>query len=416
MRLLALSRDEQQENVGSVAGVAEAIGRPDERAEGEAIAPVTPVQKKRGRPRSPPKEILSSPDRPSEISGISPITVGSSTPFTTPRVISLLSSREATPTPLPLHSPEWEQSIYSHGEYDGMSTASSRSRSPRARSISDDDSSDSFVRQAAAAGESVLNDALSSDDEWGRDAIMSFEPIYVSSDAASETASTTSEIGIVSNDGAPTLSSGSSRSGSPVASIDGSTYALDPNVVREKPSALKKRGMPDYATWEKKDLQNLVEGYGYRAINVKTALVKVAMECWASLNPPPPILPPEVKAKKGQSASKKKTTKATKSSDESDGSSITSADVPLAKVKRGTRTTLKEPKVPQTQKSKKEKAVGPEEKRGGAPAQPLNYMKEFEALIREDKELHLRILRYEVSRSLPPDSLRTHLSRSILTS
>ncbi|WVO17980.1 hypothetical protein L204_105678 [Cryptococcus depauperatus] len=46
------------------------------------------------------------------------------------------------------------------------------------------------------------------------------------------------------------------------------------------------RGMPNYALWDMKRLKRLVVDHGYRAVNSRSLLVDQASQCWKALNPP----------------------------------------------------------------------------------------------------------------------------------
>ncbi|WVN90439.1 uncharacterized protein L203_105675 [Cryptococcus depauperatus CBS 7841] len=46
------------------------------------------------------------------------------------------------------------------------------------------------------------------------------------------------------------------------------------------------RGMPNYALWDMKRLKRLVVDHGYRAVNSRSLLVNQASQCWKALNPP----------------------------------------------------------------------------------------------------------------------------------
>ena len=76
-------------------------------------------------------------------------------------------------------------------------------------------------------------------------------------------------------------------------------------IAKSRASAKSKAKMPDYASWDVAKLQKLCKGYGYRPSANHAALVKIAQDCWASLNqsPPSPSQPKKAKtvtAKKGK--------------------------------------------------------------------------------------------------------------------
>ncbi|ODN75374.1 hypothetical protein, variant [Cryptococcus amylolentus CBS 6039] len=52
--------------------------------------------------------------------------------------------------------------------------------------------------------------------------------------------------------------------------------------------------MPDYESWDVKELQRLTTGYGYRSFKNHTVLVRLAIECWKALaaDPESPSSPP----------------------------------------------------------------------------------------------------------------------------
>lgn len=121
--------------------------------------------------------------------------------------------------------------------------------------------------------------------------------------------------------------------------------------------------------------QRLIAKYGFRPIGTHAGLVRVAVDCWRAVNPLPPIatsLPGLSSSSKGKAKAKSNARPAVER-----GSSVSSSDVPLARVKR-------------VKGKEKTTEVEAEDK------EPLN--KRFYDYIKEDAALYLRILRYEVSR------------------
>jgi hypothetical protein len=114
-------------------------------------------------------------------------------------------------------------------------------------------------------------------------------------------------------------------------------------------------------------LQKLCNSFGYRPSTKHSALVKIATDCWCALNPP------ERAVFRAESAS--------------------SEDIPLAtkKAKVKTKTTTKVPAGTATMKTTKGKQKELVEQ---------DVEEEFYRMIKDDSELYLRILRYEVSHCL----------------
>ena len=127
------------------------------------------------------------------------------------------------------------------------------------------------------------------------------------------------------------------------------------------------------------DMQKLCTGYGYRPISKHDALVDLAIQCWRAMHP-----------LQGGNEVRSRSMAPTRSS------SISSADVPLSKI----RNSKSKSKVVQTGKQKREAPTGTSETSvESGPIAPLaeGLNDRFLGMIRGDSALWLRILRYEVS-------------------
>ena len=122
-------------------------------------------------------------------------------------------------------------------------------------------------------------------------------------------------------------------------------------------------------------MQKLCTGYGYRPISKHDALVDLAIQCWRAMHPLP-----------GGTEVRARSMAPTRSS------SISSADMPLSKI----RNSKSKSKVVQTGKQKRKAPIRASVEPGPiAPvAEELNDR--FLGMIRGDSALWLRILRYEV--------------------
>ncbi|WWD22062.1 hypothetical protein CI109_106550 [Kwoniella shandongensis] len=188
----------------------------------------------------------------------------------------------------------------------------------------------------------------------------------------------------------------------------------------ESKEQLVGRGMPDYTSWELKKLQKLVTSYGFRTSNDHKSLEKIAVDCWRAIYPPAPV--PSIPALFTSKSERPKAKSKTVRTRESSTTSISSAEMPLANIKKKGRKAVsvakaKEPdyevvgssgKVPkstiETPKGKaigkgKKKAIQPEEETGVQIEEEVEIVDDLSSrffdMIKNDKELYIRILRYE---------------------
>nr|XP_019008744.1 uncharacterized protein I206_06426 [Kwoniella pini CBS 10737]OCF47525.1 hypothetical protein I206_06426 [Kwoniella pini CBS 10737] len=143
-------------------------------------------------------------------------------------------------------------------------------------------------------------------------------------------------------------------------------YSMENQV--ENSIQLIERGMPDYSSWELKKLQKLIISYGYRTSNDYDSLIKIAIDCWKALNPLSPILQKE--KEKGKSIKTKK------------------------RIERDSSINTQDKSTHSKRKDKlKESGNSKEMIKNKITLEDLNKI--FYKLIMDDKELWLRILRYE---------------------
>lgn len=154
---------------------------------------------------------------------------------------------------------------------------------------------------------------------------------------------------------------------------------------------LVRRGMPAYDAWDDTKLQvsaappgcrselidqRLAGKYGFRPLGTHVGLVRVAVDCWTAMNPrPPPSMSLPGLSGSGSHVQKGK---ARARPVPSPSSSVSSVEVPLAKKKA-------------TGKGKGKA----EDVSGAVSTVPIEAR--FRALIKDDADLYLRILRYEVN-------------------
>jgi hypothetical protein len=182
--------------------------------------------------------------------------------------------------------------------------------------------------------------------------------------------------------------------------------ATDDEDTEETENDLHARGMPTYRDWAIKDLQvitqiqhatmadmqKLCTGFGYRPISKHDALVDLAIQCWRAMHPPP--AGNEVRCR---------------SMAPTRSSSISSADMPLSKIRNSKSTS----KVVQTGRQKRIAPTGFEVESGPIAPVAEGLNDRFLGMIRGDSALWLRILRYEVSsHKLHVDSADIFFSRS----
>lgn len=140
------------------------------------------------------------------------------------------------------------------------------------------------------------------------------------------------------------------------------------------------------------------------------SLVTIATECWKALNPlPVTIMPAAVNLDTFAVKTKSKRPAKTARSN-----SVSSADIPLAKVSAGRKGKAKVKSAsvrehsPPVETNTGATGKGRSKGKGKAKArvtddddddvvEPVDLDKRFTALIKDDKELYLRVLRYEVS-------------------
>ncbi|WWC59201.1 uncharacterized protein I303_101751 [Kwoniella dejecticola CBS 10117] len=194
----------------------------------------------------------------------------------------------------------------------------------------------------------------------------------------------------------------------------------------ESPTQLVDRGMPDYSTWDLKKLQKLITSYGYRTSTDRASLTKIAVDCWKAMHPLP-----SPQAQRVNKSSRKKTSADQKASPRnatraSRDSSVSSADVSLAAVRknkakkgkskesalvvRDNQDQASTPKAPSIRGRKAESTVVAGELPKGKVAKTITVEelnKLFYKMIMNDQELWLRILRYE------PISFDELISKSI---
>jgi hypothetical protein len=257
----------------------------------------------------------------------------------------------------------------------------------------EDDTGDD-VSSVAAEEAGVLSDSVDDEDpeEWGKGAVLDFTldspdeapPKPLSSDEETDDDVEEDE-------------------------QDGMVIELDPNAESdtergESKADLVARGMPDYDLWEDTKLQvsaylgllticgltrwiqRLTTGYGYRPITQRAGLIKIAIECWKAINPPPQLPPPTFSRRpiaKSKPLPKAKTKPVPTAVEESD-SSITSADIPLADKKKSKTTSKGKGKG----KAKQKEDVAEPER--------VDIDKRLYEMIMGNEALYVRILRYEV--------------------
>ncbi|WVF70068.1 hypothetical protein IAT40_004855 [Kwoniella sp. CBS 6097] len=208
-----------------------------------------------------------------------------------------------------------------------------------------------------------------------------------------------------------------------------------PVATVESISQLVARGMPEYSQWDLKKLQKLVVSYGFRTSNDHKSLEKVATDCWKAIHP---LSVSAVTQTITAAAKEFKSTKSptrTKASikkknnninaievDRSRDSSVSSADIPLAK----TRVPGRKKAIDQVQGEALEVPMDEDDEDAGFDAEqdlinkkgtsksrskskgkgestdvdmgqvePVDMDKRFYDMIMGDKELWSRILRYE---------------------
>lgn len=128
------------------------------------------------------------------------------------------------------------------------------------------------------------------------------------------------------------------------------------------------------------DLQKLCTGYGYRPISKHDALVDLAMQCWVAMHPPA-----------GRNEVRPRDTAPTRSS------SISSADMPLAKIRDAKKSAKSKSKVLQEGKAKRITPTGVPVESGPIATSSEGLNDRFLGMTRGDSALWLRILRYEAS-------------------
>lgn len=116
--------------------------------------------------------------------------------------------------------------------------------------------------------------------------------------------------------------------------------------------------------------QRLCEGYGYRTSTKVDALAEIAVQCWKALNPSPIALASSIREQSPSSSQR--------------SNSVSSADIPLAELKKSNQTRTK------AKRKTKDDATEVEE------IPKIDLTKRFYNMIRDDEELYLRVLRYEV--------------------
>lgn len=225
--------------------------------------------------------------------------------------------------------------------------------------------------------EAGVLDGDDDDDDWGKDAMLAWDNYDDDDDFTDH------------NDDF-------SAAGAPmdISSDDAIAEEEDDVQVEETEDELVARGMPSYRDWTIKDLQvcaftsnyvrssadvqKLCSGYGYRPITKHDALVDLAIQCWRAIHPPAPRPKLDFRAP-------------------SRSSSISSADMPLSRIReaKGTKGAKPKSKILQTGKGKR---VAPLALATSGPP-PEDLSDRFLSMIRNDSALWLRILRYEVSYS-----------------
>jgi len=223
--------------------------------------------------------------------------------------------------------------------------------------------------------EAGVMDEDDDDDDWGKDAMLAWDNYDDDDDFTDH------------NDDF-------SAAGAPmdVSSDDAIAEEEDDVQVKENEDELVARGMPSYRDWTIKDLQvcaftsncarflaevqKLCSGYGYRPISKHDALVDLAIQCWRAINPPAPRPKLDFRAP-------------------SRSSSISSADMPLSKIRESKGAKGAKPKSKVLQTGKGKRAAPPALATSGPPPEDLSDR--FLSMIRNDSALWLRILRYEVS-------------------
>ncbi|KAK8846750.1 hypothetical protein IAR55_005837 [Kwoniella newhampshirensis] len=170
-------------------------------------------------------------------------------------------------------------------------------------------------------------------------------------------------------------------------------------VETESKDQLVARGMPDYSSWELKKLQRLVTGYGYRSSNDHRSLEKVATDCWRAIHPLP-----SAKLPAPNTAVQLKVARTRESST----TSTSSAEMPLADIKGRRKTaTTKTSDFEVIGASSKPREGGVKSKGKGkgkdkereesveAIEKVADLSSRFYNMIMGDRELYIRILRYE---------------------
>ncbi|OCF37572.1 hypothetical protein I316_00698 [Kwoniella heveanensis BCC8398] len=289
--------------------------------------------------------------------------------------------------------------------------------------------------EAGLGGEDLDQDEDEDEGDWGRDAYLTWNAqVYENNDDDDEEGGE-EDGGIVTMDG--------ESEDDDVRFVhhgedgeDGEDEEEDEvaEAVAESVTQLVARGMPDYSRWDLKKLQKLVVSYGFRTSNDHKSLEKVAVDCWKAIHPPPVSIPATVRsspkaAKSKRSNVPRKTVDLQIDLDRSRDSSISSADIPLAKV-RG--SSLAKPRKAQSKARasdggaeaidsddevmvmdddaihihmdgavKKGKSKGKGKEKEKEPSQsvltkdPVDMDQKFYDMIMGDRELWSRILRYE---------------------
>jgi len=227
--------------------------------------------------------------------------------------------------------------------------------------------------------EAGVMDEDDDDDDWGGDALLAWDD-YDDNDFTDDNESADH------NDDF-------SAAGAPmdVSSDDAIAEEEDDVQLEETEDELVARGMPSYRDWTIKDLQvrarsscfffladaqKLCSGYGYRPIGKHDALVDLAIQCWRAINTPARRPKLDFRAP-------------------SRSSSISSADMPLSKIREAKGAKGAKPKSKVLQNGKGKRVAPPALATSGPP--PVDLSDRFLSMIRNDSALWLRILRYEVS-------------------
>ncbi|ORX34397.1 hypothetical protein BD324DRAFT_657762 [Kockovaella imperatae] len=214
-----------------------------------------------------------------------------------------------------------------------------------------------FDESATSSSVDSASDMVGSEDDWGADAILEFDPDI------------------------PALFPAEGN-GFDVERVSGGN-ASDHSSTSET--------MPDFKKWKLKELKALVESYGYKIFNKKDTLVRVAEDCWTAIHHPGSS--PTAKARHRRIMTHLS---------ESGESAESSEDIPLAMVqgkssrsKRSGGTTVRRKRA---ESSTNVPEITPQD-RARALIYPMfvekDLEKAFKTMILEDEEMYVRILRYE---------------------